>query len=130
LKYYGDKLISIPQFTIEDMNDDDAAQLIASYIDEDRKTLSASNCKKPAALLPPIRFADEELPIDVTQAQYRNPANTQQVWANSQRIVQCGEKAKTDVVERRIQKYNFGFMLLESNPPQIYMDCSKDGCPG
>src|SRR5690606_31426578 len=29
-----------------------------------------------------------------------------------------------------IQKYNFGFMLLESNPPQIYMDCSKDGCPG
>src|SRR5690606_35687248 len=71
-----------------------------------------------------------ELPIDVTQAQYRNPANTQQVWANSQRIVQCGEKAKTDVVERRIQKYNFGFMLLESNPPQIYMDCSKDGCPG
>lgn len=130
LKHYGDKLISIEQFTIDDMSDDDATRLIASYIEADKKTLSDSSCKPLAALLPPIRFAAEELPIDVTQAQYKNPSDARQVWANSQRIVQCGEKAKTDVVERRIQKYNFGFMLLESNPPQIYMDCSRDGCPG
>lgn len=125
--HYGNNLISLTEFTVE-MDDDDAATLIASYIPADKQALFGASCPARAALLPEIRFAGEEVPIKVTSAAYNNGAGNP--LARMQRIVECGAAATNDIVERRLQKYNYAAMLLESIPSQIYKDCSANGCPG
>jgi RHS repeat-associated protein len=129
-EHYGTNLISIPAFTINDMSDNDATALIASYIAADRKALFPNACPARGLLLPSIKFAPEEVPINITTAAYKNPNNSSQTWASSQRIVACGDNATGDAIERRIQKYNYAAMLLESSPSQIYKNCASDGCPG
>jgi RHS repeat-associated protein len=128
-QHYGTNLISIPAFTIE-MNDADATTLIASYIQADRQALFPNACPARNTLLPQIRFAPEEVPINVTSATMPAPVNAGQVLAQSQRIVECGNAAANDLVTRRLEKYNYATMLLESSPSQIGKDCSSDGCPG
>ncbi len=128
-EHYGNNLISIPEFTIE-MNDQDAAKLIASYINADRQALFGNSCPARNSLLPQIRFAPEEVPINVTSATMPAPGQAGQVLAQSQRIVECGAAAANDPVARRLEKYNYGAMLLESYPSAIGKDCSANGCPG
>ncbi|MCC2961292.1 DUF6531 domain-containing protein [Massilia sp. IC2-278] len=126
-QHYGNKLISLPQFTVE-MDDAKATQLIATYIATDRQALFPTNCPARIGLLPDIPFAPEEVPIKVGSADYKN-ANGK-VLAQSQRIVECGASSATNIADRRLQKYNYAAMLLETYPPQINKDCSADGCPG
>ncbi|MBV8470876.1 MAG: hypothetical protein JOY60_13580 [Burkholderiaceae bacterium] len=125
-QHYGNNLISIPAFTLQ-MRDEDATRLIASYITADSTLLNAKNCMSRAALLPEIQFASKEVPIRVTSGAYSQDGTT---WAQPQRIVACGTDFANDVVQRRVQKYNYAAMLLESSPSQIYKDCHVDGCPG
>jgi len=126
-KHYGDNLVSMTQFTV-DMDDDDATALIASYIPADKQALFGKTCPARALLMPDIRFAAEEVPIKVTAASYKDGDG--KVLAQSQRIVACGKDAENDQVARRLNKYNYAAMLLESAPSQIYKDCSSNGCPG
>ena len=128
-QHYGANLISIPEFTVE-MSDVDAATLIATYIPADRQALFPTTCPARNALLPQIRFAPEEVPIDVTSTTMPAPGHPGKVLAQSQRIVDCGKNAANDLVARRLAKYNYAAMLLESVPSQIGKDCSSDGCPG
>lgn len=119
-KHYGDNLISIPKFTIENVDDDKASMLIW-YLMSSQK--DRDPCKDIASTwLPEINFSPEETPIKVSSA-----ANGD---AHSQRIVACGQNSSNDIAARRISKYNYAAMLLESSPPQINKDCSKNGCPG
>lgn len=112
------------------MNDEDAAKLIASYINADRQALFGNSCPARNRLLPQIRFAPEEVPINVTSPMMPAPGQAGRALAQSQRIVECGTAAANDLVTRRLEKYNYGAMLLESSPPAINRDCSSDGCPG
>jgi len=128
-EHYGNNLITMSQFTINNMSDADATALVASYIAADRQALFPNACPARSLLLPAIQFAPEEVPIKITSASYTG-ASASQVWATSQRIVNCGTASASDAVERRLQKYNYAAMLLESAPPQIYKDCKSDGCPG
>ena len=128
-QYYGTNLISIPAFTIE-MSDADATKLIATYIQSDRQALFPNACPPRNTLLPQITFAPEEVPINVTSATMPAPGSPGHVLAQSQRIVECGNAATNDLVARRLEKYNYAAMLLESVPSQIGKDCSADGCPG
>lgn len=117
-RHYGNELIELPNFTVE-MDDDKATYLIAYYA---KDPAAQGSCPIFNQILPQIIFADEEAPIDVTQAASRD--------AKEQRIVSCGKGSENDIVQRRIQKYNYAAMLLESFPSQINKNCSKDGCPG
>jgi RHS repeat-associated protein len=136
LKHYGDKLISIGQFTIDDMNDDDATRLIASYIDADRQQMFGGGCPLRAALLPPIRFASGEADIHVDR-QVEPPFNGSQAnQANAQKILNCKRPTAmpieyaNDDERRRIAKYEAAAELQESPPTSaIYKDCSSNnGC--
>ena len=74
-------------------------------------------------ILPPITFAPEEAPIDVTSATSGN--------ALKQRILACGEGSDRDLAQRRIAKYEAAAELNETSAPKrINKDCSADGCPG
>lgn len=136
LKHYGDKLISIPQFTIDDMSDDDATRLIASYIEADKQQLSGAGCPVRAALLPPIRFAPGEEVIHVDR-QVEPPLDGSRAnQANAQSILNCKRPTSmpiayaNDEERRRIAKYEAAAELQESPPTSaIYKDCSSNnGC--
>lgn len=129
-KHYGEDLIGLRNFTITNFSNRDAALLIASLT---KDTRDLGSCPLTSELLPVIQFAKEEIPIDVTSPKYisRNNESERTVLANLQRMVVCGEAAMTDADSRRIKKYNYAAMLLESVPPQIDKDCSENGgCPG
>lgn len=128
---YGNNLISLPEFTINDMNDDDAAKLIASYIAADSKALFGNTCPARAPLLPQIKFAAGDANIDVTSAKANG--------ANIQRILNCTRSQSAvypvpyanDEERRRVEKLEAAAELNESpSPPAINKDCSKNGCPG
>jgi len=136
LKHYGDKLISIEQFTIDDMSDDDATRLIASYIEADKQQLSGAGCPVRAALLPPIRFAPGEALIHVDR-QVEPPLDGSRAnQANAQSILNCKRPTSmpipyaSDEERRRIAKYEAAAELQESPPTSaIYKDCStNNGC--
>lgn len=127
-RHYGKNLIGLPNFTIGSFSNRDAALLVASLVKE---TGEIKGCPLPSALLPSIIFQKEEVPINVSTVDYSAENNAGLLLANKQRIVACGTKATDNQNVRRIKKYNYSAMLLESFPPQIYIDCSKnDGCPG
>jgi hypothetical protein len=127
-QHYGKNLVSAPQFTITDFNNRDAALLIARLT---KNTGGVENCLATSDLLPPIKFEKEEVPINAASDKYLSPASKNDVLANKQRIVACGASAKDDIDIRRIKKYNYAAMLLESFPSQINIDCTKNGgCPG
>ena len=118
--HYGKELISIPEFTINDMSDADATKLIASYIAGDLKALFSNQCPVRANLLPEIKFAQGEPSIDVTNGKANG--------AHKQRILACGDGSAKSAEMRRIAKYEAAAEVNETG--QINRDCSKDGCPG
>lgn len=127
-KHYGKNLIGLANFTIGNFSNRDAALLVAGLMKE---TGEIKGCPLPSALLPPINFQKEEVPIKVSELTYSSEDNASMILANRQRIVMCGSKAGADPDIRRIKKYNYAAMLLESFPSQINIDCSKNnGCPG
>jgi hypothetical protein len=67
-EHYGNNLITIPQFTINNMSDDDATALIASYISADRQALFANTCPARSTLLPQIKFGTGDANINVMRA--------------------------------------------------------------
>ncbi|MCY4756500.1 RHS repeat-associated core domain-containing protein [Pelomonas aquatica] len=117
--HYGDHLISAAEFTVT-MNDANATRLIANYIDADRPALYPNGCPARSLMLPPINFAAEEPPINVTSATSGD--------ADKQRILACGDGAATDIDKRRVAKYEAASEINET--AQINRDCSTNGCPG
>lgn len=129
-RHYGGNLIGLANFTIENFSNRDAALLVASLM---KDTKNLESCPLFSELLPIIRFAKEEIPIEVGNANYvsKYDGSEKTVLANMQRIVVCGTAATADADLRRIKKYNYAAMLLENVPPQIDKDCSSNGgCPG
>jgi len=119
-EHYGTNLISIPAFTINDMSDDDATALIASYIAADRKALFPNACPAKSTLLPPIKFGAGDANIDVMRASANG--------ANKQRILACGAGSDADITLRRLAKYEAAAEINET--ARINRDCSAGGCPG
>jgi RHS repeat-associated protein len=119
-EHYGNNLISIPQFTIDNMSDDDATALIASYISADRQALFPNACPARSTLLPQIKFGTGDANINVMSA----TAN----GANKQRILACGAGSNADITLRRIAKYEAAAEVNET--ARINRDCSATGCPG
>jgi RHS repeat-associated protein len=118
--HYGANLIAIPEFTINDMSDDDATKLIASYIAADRQALFPTQCPGKSTLLPPIKFGTGDADINIMMG----TAN----GANKQRILACGAGSSTDITLRRIAKYEAAAETNET--ARINRDCSTTGCPG
>ena len=118
--HYRDKLISVPEFTINDMSDENAAKLIASYIAADRQALFNGVCPARALLLPQIKFAQGEPSINVTNGKANG--------AHKQRILACGDGSSTNAAQRRVSKYEAAAEVNETG--QINRDCSQGGCPG
>ncbi|MBC7502564.1 MAG: RHS repeat-associated core domain-containing protein, partial [Herminiimonas sp.] len=116
--HYGANLISISQFTITDLNDDNATKLIAylSGTAAERKT-----CKSASpGLLPAIKFYDGEADIKVT-AEVAN-------GASKQRILACGPGSAQDANLRNVVKYEAAAEINETG--RINRDCATSGCPG
>ena len=86
-QHYGEALIAIPEFTIDNMSDDDATALIASYIQADREQVFGRSCPSRAALLPPIRFAPGEADIHVDREKEPPLTGLPGNQANAQRIL-------------------------------------------
>jgi RHS repeat-associated protein len=122
-KYYGNNLISIGEFTIDNFNDDNAKGILNTlgYADP------AVHVCLPSGL-PPIPFGPDDAPIDVT----KQAAND----TNRQRILNCARDEKSsmpmqyanDAERDRIEKYEAAAELNEIST--LGKDCSKSGCPG
>ncbi len=119
--HYGNNLVSIAQFTINNMSDDDATALIASYIQLDKQQVfNNGTCPARSLLLPEIKFAKEEQSINVTTAVMGN--------AHKQRILACGDGADANLEQRRVAKYEAAAEINET--ARINRNCSVNGCPG
>ncbi|QRR33052.1 RHS repeat-associated core domain-containing protein [Hydrogenophaga sp. YM1] len=135
-QHYGEALIAIPEFTIDNMSDDDATALIASYIQADREQVFGRSCPSRAALLPPIRFAPGETDIHVDREKEPPLTGLPGNQANAQRILNCNRPTTLPVAyandeeRRRIAKYEAAAELQESPATSaIYKDCSaNNGC--
>lgn len=128
-KHYGKNLIGLPNFTIENFNNRDAALLVAGLMkDKDGDGL----CNDRNALLPKIRFLDGEDDIIVTQ----KAGPDLKYPANNQRIVNCNNNARTslpvtyadDLERQRVERIEAAAELTETSA--LNKDCSADGCPG
>ena len=122
---YGNDLISLPQFTIENVDDDNATKLLF-YLSRTERDRAACKASAPG-LLPEIPFYPGEANIKVTQ--------TNANGANKQRILNCNRPDSlpstyaSDEERRRIVKYEAAAELQESPAPSaIYRDCSTNGC--
>lgn len=135
LNHYGSNLISLAEFTVE-MNDDDAATLIATYIAADRTRLFSNRCPARNPLLPAIRFAPGEADINVTRQVELAIAGMTGNQANVQRVLNCNRPTTvpvtyaSDAERRRVVKYEAAAEMQESPAPSaIYRDCStNNGC--
>lgn len=135
LSHYANNLISLAEFTIE-MSDDDAATLIATYIDADRTRLFGNRCPSRNPLLPAIRFAPGEADINVTRQVEPAVDGMTGNQANVQRILNCNRPTTVpvtyanDTERRRVMKYEAAAEMQEAPAPSaIYRDCStNNGC--
>lgn len=121
-QYYGDSLISLSEFTVDNFDDAKARAILEKlgYIGE-----------KPIctlAELPQISFAPGEAAIDVT--------NSAANGADKQRILNCPlnqsstlpVKYRDDTERDRVEKYEAAAELNETS--RLGKDCSPSGCPG
>jgi RHS repeat-associated protein len=134
VKHYGDNLIAIPQFTVDDFDDDKATKLMLylSRSSADRKPCDA------AALtwLPEIKFAPGEANMTPTRSFEPAASGSSLKQANAQRILNCNPEDsmpttyENDEQRARIKKYQAAAELQESPARSaIYRDCStNDGC--
>lgn len=135
LTHYGNHLIQLAEFTVE-MNDDDAAKLIATYIAADRTRLFGNVCPARNPLLPAIRFAAGEADINVTRQVEPAVQGMTGNQANVQRILNCDRATTVPVTyadateRRRVVKLEAAAEMQESPAPSaIYRDCStNNGC--
>lgn len=116
-KHYGKNLIGLPNFTIENFNNRDAALLVAGLAGNSE---DAKLCPNKNMLLPIIKFASEEKPISPTQNEI------------PQRILNCGDISLTsnEIEELKIRKFiklNQAISLNEIE--EVYKDCTVNGCP-
>lgn len=124
-EHYGSTLISIPQVTINNFSDRDAALLIAALTGN---TQSLGYCPYASGLLPEIRFGAEDAPINVTSASANG--------ANKQRILNCTRNQSStapmpyanEAERNRVEKYEAAAELTETS--KLGKDCSTTGCPG
>jgi RHS repeat-associated protein len=122
-QYYGNNLISMDEFTIDNFSDDTAKGILSALGYPDP---AVQACLSSA--LPPIPFAPGEAAIDVT----KRVAN----GANRQRILNCGREQQSsmpvqyaDDAERdRVEKYEAAAEMNETS--MLGKDCSQSGCPG
>ena len=122
-QYYGNNIISMSEFTIDNFNDDNAKGILSAlgYPDPAVQACLSST-------LPPIPFAPGEAAIDVT----KRVAN----GANRQRIVNCAREQQSSMpvqyannAERdRVEKYEAAAEMNETS--MLGKDCSQSGCPG
>jgi RHS repeat-associated protein len=122
-KYYGNNLISMGEFTIDNFNDANAKGILSAlgYADP------AVHVCLPSGL-PPIPFGPDDAPIDVTKL----IAN----GANQQRILNCAKDQKSsmpiqyanDAERDRIEKFEAAAELNEIST--LGKNCSEKGCPG
>ncbi len=133
--HYGTNLISLAEFTVE-MNDDDAAKLIATYIAADRTRLFGNVCPARNPLLPAIRFSPGEADINVTRQVEPALQGMTGNQANVQRVLNCNRPSTVpvtyanDAERRRVVKYEAAAEMQEGPAPSaIYLDCStNNGC--
>jgi hypothetical protein len=126
---YGANLISVNQFTVSDVDDDNATKLIwyLSTKASDRKACASS----APGWLPDIKFAAGEDNINVAKA-----SGSSAYPATAQRIINCANSASSsmpvqyaDDVERdRVEKIEAAAEGVETG--RLDKDCSKTGCPG
>ncbi len=116
-KHYGKNLIGLPNFTIGNFSNRDAALLVAGFSNNSDES---KLCVSKNLLLPPIKFSPEDIPITPTDASL------------PQRLLNCGDaEVSTSTVEdlrkRKFVKLNQAISINEVS--QIYKDCSVKGCP-
>lgn len=116
-KHYGKNLIGLPNFTIGNFSNRDAALLVAGLVGN---TEDAKLCPVKNMLLPPINFAADENPISPIENKV------------PQRILNCGDisLSKNEVETIRIRKFlrlNQAISLNEIT--EVYKDCALNGCP-
>ncbi len=124
-EHYGNNLISVSQFTIDNMSNRDATLLIAKLTNT---TAGLGTCPAANLLLPQIMFAAEDAAINVTQANANG--------ANRQRILNCTQNQSStmpvqfanDTERNRVEKYEAAAEMNETS--WLGKDCSQNGCPG
>jgi RHS repeat-associated protein len=122
LAHYGNtrQLVSVPMFTIDDVDDDNATRLIQFLTQTVGQRAMCTD--DPAPWMPPIPFATEEQSI--------TPA-TADANARPQRLLACGVGSTgttaTALEQRRIRRYEAAAEINETG--RINKPCT-DGCPG
>jgi RHS repeat-associated protein len=121
-QYYGDSLISLSEFTIDNFDDAKARAILEKLGYAGEKPSCAQ------AVLPQISFAPGESAIDVI--------NSAANGANKQRILYCplnqasimSVKYADDTERDRVEKYEAAAELNETS--WLGKDCAQAGCPG
>jgi RHS repeat-associated protein len=128
-RHYGNNLISLPQFTINDFSDRDAALLIASLTNN---TNGLDGCPLVSTLLPEIPFGDGEDNMQVTQARgvdRERPANLQRIVnCSANRLTQFPVQYADNVERERVERMEAAAEMNETSA--LNKNCSVDGCPG
>ena len=121
-QYYGNNLVSLSQFTIDNFDDEQARAILQKLGYSDTTPICA------AGILPQIQFSAGEAAIDVTQANANG--------AGKQRILNCQANnlsilpiSYADVAEReRVERMEAAAEINETS--SLNKDCSISGCPG
>lgn len=116
-KHYGKHLIGLPNFTIGNFSNRDAALLVAGLAGNSE---DAKLCPSKNMLLPAIKFAADENPISPIENKI------------PQRILNCGDISLSgnEVETIRFRKFlrlNQAISLNEIT--EVYKDCASKGCP-
>jgi RHS repeat-associated protein len=120
--YYGDSLISLSEFTINNFDDAQARAIL------EKLGYAGQKPSCPQAVLPQISFGPGDAAIDVT--------NLTANGADRQRILNCAldqassmpMKYADDTERNRVEKYEAAAEMNET--ASLGKDCSNSGCPG
>jgi RHS repeat-associated protein len=121
-QYYGDSLVSLSEFTINNFDDAQARAILGKLGYAGQKPSCAQ------AVLPQISFGPGDAAIDVT--------NLIANGADRQRILNCASdqgssmpvKYVDDTERNRVEKYEAAAEMNET--ASLSKDCSNSGCPG